>query len=213
MRGLFFKNCISCKYQPTPRFMNSQSIEKEIELLETFNKKGESYANANGSFGWRNPIRQDTGRILQSLCMAHNPKRILEIGTAHGLSALYLYLGAGEQVGMDTIEFDAPVAQDTQGRFDALGVAIKVLTGDANEVITTLSGVYDLVFFDAQKSHYAGQLQLLLEKNLIGKGTLLLADNVIDREEECKDFLNWFVRENIHHTIIPTECGLLVARL
>lgn len=193
--------------------MNTLDIEKEIELLETFNKKGESYANANGSFGWRNPIRQDTGRILQGLTLSRNPNRILEIGTAHGLSALYLYLGASDNTEMHTIEFDAPVAKDTQNRFDTLGANIKVLQGDGMEVISTLTGSYDLVFFDAQKSHYATQLQLLLEKNLVGPGTLILADNVIDREEECTAFLDWFNQENIQHTIIPTECGLLVACL
>ena len=68
-------------------------------------------------------------------------------------------------------------------------------------------------FFDAQKSHYFQQLNLLIEKNLIQKGSVLLADNVIDRQEECHEFLNWFTENNINHTIIPTECGLLVATL
>jgi predicted O-methyltransferase YrrM len=190
-------------------------IYTEIERLERFSKKGESYANENGSFGWRNPIRQDTGRILQSLVIAANPRRILEIGTAHGLSALYLYSGLQEknEVIFDTIEFDKTVAQDTHERFNKLNVSIKVRAGEAMEVIGLLTNPYDLIFFDAQKSHYYKQLMALIEKKLIGKGTLLLADNVIDRKEECQEFLNWFQLNQINHTIIPTECGLLVARL
>lgn len=192
-----------------------QDINNEINILEGFSKKGESYTNTNGSFGWRNPIRQDTGRILQSLVIVKNPKRILEIGTAHGLSALYLYSGINDtnELVFDTIEFDTAVAQDTQERFDSLQVSINVHAGEAMEIIDTLSGKYDLVFFDAQKSHYFKQLNLLVENGLIGKDTLILADNVIDREEECKEFLDWFIANKINHSIIPTECGLLVANL
>jgi hypothetical protein len=40
-----------------------------------------------------------------------------------------------------------------------------------------------------------------------------MADNVVDREEECRNFLNWFIENNINHYILQTECGLLVAHL
>jgi predicted O-methyltransferase YrrM len=70
-----------------------------------------------------------------------------------------------------------------------------------------------MVFFDAQKSHYHQQLMALLDKKLIGKGTVIMADNVVDREEECRNFLNWFIENNINHYILQTECGLLVAHL
>ncbi len=118
-----------------------------------------------------------------------------------------------EEFIFDTIEFDPLVANDTQERFDKLNIPIKVLSGEAMEVISKLETNYDLVFFDAQKSHYFKQLNLLIERGLIGKNTLLLADNVIDRQDECADFLNWFKSNKINHTIIPTECGLLVATL
>ena len=85
--------------------------------------------------------------------------------------------------------------------------------GEALDMINKLEGTYDLIFFDAQKSHYKRQLDLLLEKNLVKKGTLLLADNVIDRSEECAEFLHYFLENGINHTIIQTECGLLVGKL
>ena len=77
-------------------FMHRIEVISEIELLEKFSKQEESYTNSSGSYGWRNPIRSDTGIILQSLVIAEDPVRILEIGTAHGLSALYLALGMNE---------------------------------------------------------------------------------------------------------------------
>jgi predicted O-methyltransferase YrrM len=193
--------------------MMTERVRREIELLESYNKQGESYSDGRGRYGWRNPIRGDTGGLLQALVVAADPSRILEIGTAHGLSALYLISGARSGTTMDTIEFDADVAVETQQRMDACNMPVNVCCGEALEVIEGLEGRYDLVFFDAQKNQYKPQLEKLLERGLAGSGTLLLADNVIDRAEECADFLRWFIDRDIPHHIIGTECGLLVAKL
>ena len=195
---------------------NLTAVRQEIENLETYEKHGESYANADGRHGWRNPIREDTGAILESLTLAAAPKRILEIGTAHGLSALYFVAGLDDwsKAHIDTIEFHEEVAAATSERMKSLAVPVKVLCGEAGEVIENqLDGHYDVVFFDAQKSLYHGQLLALLEKGLIGPGTLLLADNVNDRRAECEAFVAWFAEKGLLHRIIPTECGLLVCRL
>lgn len=191
----------------------TELVRREIELLETYSKQGESYSDGKGRYGWRNPIRGDTGGLLQALVVTANPSRMLEIGTAHGLSALYLISGARAGTTLDTIEFDADVAFDTQQRMDACNIPVTVCCGEALEVIDGLDGHYDLVFFDAQKNHYKAQLERLLAKNLVGPGTVLLADNVIDRAEECADFLGWFHERDIPHHILQTECGLLVAKL
>ncbi len=195
--------------------MKTEKIRNEIEMLESFSKQGESYTNDNGSFGWRNPIRQDTGPLLVDLTSKASPKRVLEIGTAHGLSTLYLVCGLKKELNpvIDTIEFDSQVAESTKNRMSQLEVPVKVHHGEAMEVIDQLSGSYDLVFFDAQKNHYFKQLKSLLSKGLIGKGSVILADNVIDRKTECQPFLDWFTENDIPHEIIPTECGLLFAKL
>lgn len=193
-----------------------QAVQTEIDNLETFEKHGESYANADGRHGWRNPIRSDTGPIIEAIVMANSPKRILEIGTAHGLSALYFIAGSEDwdAVHMDTIEFHEEVAAATQERMDKLGVPVKVLCGEAGAVIREqLETPYDMVFFDAQKSLYNEQLLALIDRGLIGPGTVLLADNVTDRQAECQSFLDWFVEHGLLHRIVPTECGLLVCRL
>lgn len=198
--------------------MNAQmkAVLQEIENLETYEKQGESYANADGRHGWRNPIREDTGAILEALTLAAAPKRVLEIGTAHGLSALYFVAGLADwsAAHIDTIEFHEEVAAATAERMAGLGVPVRVLCGEAGEVIAgELEGHYDMVFFDAQKSLYRSQLQGLLDRGLIGPGTVLLADNVNDRREECADFVAWFSEQGLAHRIVPTECGLLVCRL
>lgn len=191
--------------------MNKTAVIAEIEKLELLDKQGESYTNSEGRYGWRNPIRQDTGKILTSLLLAKNPARVLEIGTAHGLSTLYLMLGMNaSKAAIDTIEFDQEVAESTQQRMDRLQVPVNVLMGDAEEVIDRLEESYDVVFFDAQKNKYFDQLIALLNRGCIKSGTLILADNVSDRREECSQFLKWFSENDKEHTVIDTECGLLV---
>lgn len=195
--------------------MTTSLIEQEIQLLETFSKQGDSYTNNEGRYGWRNPIRSDTGDLLRCLTLSAAPRRTLEIGTGHGLSALYMVSGLSDhaQQHIDTIEFDADVARSSQARFDTCRAPVTVKQGEAVDVIGQLSGSYDMVFFDAQKNHYLRQLLALLERKLIGPGTVILADNVIDRRSECEDFLAWFGATPVDHYILRTECGLLVAHL
>ncbi|MDQ8168348.1 MAG: hypothetical protein P3C09_11370 [Gemmatimonadota bacterium] len=193
--------------------MMTERVRREIDLLESFSKQGESYSDSTGRYGWRNPIREDTGGLLQALVVTADPARMLEIGTAHGLSGLYLISGARAGTTLDTIEFDVAVAAATQQRMRDCQVPVTVRCGEALTVIDGLAGRYDLVFFDAQKNQYQSQLERLLARGLVGPGTVLLADNVIDRAEECADFLRWFIDREIPHHIIQTECGLLVAKL
>lgn len=195
--------------------MNSD-IQHEIDRLEAMSKQGESYANAEGRHGWRNPIRSDTGPLLSGLVSKHGARRILEVGTAHGLSALHLCRGWSTTEGchMDTIEFHEEVAAASQERFNRLALPIRVHAGEAMAVIQgELTGVYDLVFLDAQKSHYGNQWRALCALDLVGKGTLLLADNVIDRAEECASLFEALKEQGVPYHIEQTECGLLVATL
>ncbi|MFM8916936.1 MAG: O-methyltransferase [Bacteroidota bacterium] len=195
--------------------MNRDHIIAEINLLERQSKQGESYSDGKDRYGWRNPIRKDTGPLLKSLVITRNPVNVLEIGTAHGLSALYLVDGFQDfnKQHLDTIDFDLSVAQSTQERMDRLNVPIKVHHGDALDVFPKLKTFFEIVFFDAQKNQYLPQLKSLIELGLIGDGTVILADNVLDRKEECMPFLKWFQENNINNHIITTECGLLVAHL
>lgn len=139
---------------------------------------------------------------------------MLEIGTAHGLSAFYLIQGTDKvSCSLDTIEFDPEVATQSPLLMDRFSVPVNVLAGEAIAVIEGLKEKYDLVFLDVQKSHYGKQIKRLWDRGLRGKGTVILADNVLDRAFEVKDFIQWFEENHLPYTIIPTECGLLVSKL
>jgi predicted O-methyltransferase YrrM len=195
--------------------MNRAGIQQEIDLLETISKQGESYSDGKNRYGWRNPVRKDTGTLLKAFSLSVAPQHTLEIGTAHGLSALYLVDGFADfsHQTLDTIDFDESVSQSTQDRMRRLNVPVTVHYGDALDVFPRLTKKYGLVFFDAQKNQYLPQMQSLLNLNLIGTGTIILADNVLDRKAECQPFLDWFSENRINNHIIATECGLLVARI
>lgn len=193
---------------------DTAAVAAAIATLETLDKQGESYGDANGRHGWRNPIRQDTGHLLTTLTLAASPARVLEVGTGHGLSTLYLASGLTRpDAALDTIELDPRVADGVRRRVADLGLPVQVFDGDALEVIAGLEHAYDLVFLDAQKDQYLPYLMALRDRGLLRPGAVILADNVIDRREECRAFLDWFAANDVPHRVIATECGLLVARL
>lgn len=177
-----------------------------IDRLEAMPKQGESYDH-KGRHGWANPIRMDTGPFLQAFA-ALGVKRILEIGTAHGLSACYLGMNGAEII---SIEWDEARAKDAQANLNEAGINAKVLNGDAMKIIPTLTGNFDLVFMDANKDGYMEQFLAILDAGLIHNGTIILADNVVDRRKECENFLHYMKSHS--SVIIPTECGLLVATI
>jgi len=186
-----------------------EMLSEVITRLEEMPKQGASY-DEKGRHGWRNPIRTDTGSLLTNLVRIKQPLLILEIGTAYGLSTCYLGQGKPD-ARIVTIEWDEEVAKEAQANLNVAGLYARVMHGDAMEVIRKVPGQFDVVFFDANKDGYLEQFMLLQERRLLAPKCLILADNVIDRQKECQDFLDHMKRYDA--VIVPTECGLLVASL
>lgn len=188
---------------------------KVIQRLEAMPKQGERYEGGS-DMARRNPIRGDTGWLLYSLVLAAKPFHILEIGTAYGLSTCYLGAALPNSgATIHTIEFDPEVAKQAQTNLDEAKVRAKVWAGDALQVIPDMKGKviakFGVVFLDADKSSYLRYLGALKDADLLMPNALILADNVIDRAHEVKDFMN-FVKV-LPHTVLQTECGLLVAQM
>ncbi len=120
-----------------------------------------------------------TARLLFLLSALAKPKRILEIGSAIGYSALTLYLGANQDTKIVTIEKDEErflLARNHFREFGALG-DIKPICGDAEEVIETLEGTFDMVFIDAAKGASMRYFEKILPKTR--PGSLIVTDNVL----------------------------------
>lgn len=193
------------------------SVDEVIARLEAMDKQGERY-DGGSQLARRNPIRADTGPILQALITARKPNLVLELGTAYGLSGCYIASVLKQGARMDSIEFDEATAKQAQANFNEAGLPVKVHHGDATEALLRIMIAgngnkprYSCVFLDHDKRQYAKHLQFLIDNGMLMPDCLILADNVIDRATECAEFLQFM--KQYPHVIVPTECGLLVGRV
>ncbi len=104
-------------------------------------------------------------------------KRVLEVGTGRGLTALALLLAGAEHV--TAIERDSARISSALENFAAFGISARVelLEGDAADILPRLSGTYDLVFLDCAKVQYRRFLPDC--KRLLRAGGVLCADDVL----------------------------------
>lgn len=119
------------------------------------------------------------GAVLTMITKLLRPKKILEIGTFTGYSALCFAEGLADDGELHTIELDESLRAIATRYFDASPHRQKIHQhfGRAREIIPTLPGPFDLVFLDADKRGYLNYFELVLP--LMPSGGLLLADNVL----------------------------------
>jgi predicted O-methyltransferase YrrM len=124
-------------------------------------------------------IRQDMQSFLKTLLAIHRPKRILEVGTAVGFSALLMAQNTEPDCHITTIEkYEKRILQARQN-FARAGMdgRITLLEGDALAIMETLTESYDLIFMDAAKGQYIHFLPQALR--LLRRGGVLISDNVL----------------------------------
>lgn len=127
------------------------------------------------------------GRFLSMISRMLQPKRILEIGTFTGYSALCLSEGLQEAGELHTIDNNEELAERCKRYFYEAGMHKKIIlhTGEALDIIPSLAGPFDLVFIDADKPNYKRYFELVLDK--IPSGGIILADNVLYHGEVLLD--------------------------
>ncbi len=124
-------------------------------------------------------IRKSTQILLKFLLAYAKPKRILEVGTAIGFSALLMSEYAPEDCHITTIEKyekRIPAAKENFAQAKKEG-QITLLEGDATEILKELQPSYDFIFMDAAKGQYIHFLPEILR--LLSPGGLLVSDNVL----------------------------------
>ena len=124
------------------------------------------------------------GRVLSMLSHMIRPKRILELGTFTGYSALCLAEGLAEGGRLITIEHNDELEETIQRNIakSPLSNRIELIIGDAVEVISNQFSVFsnqpfDLVFIDADKREYCAYLEAVYP--LVPVGGFILADNTL----------------------------------
>ncbi|MCP1109943.1 putative O-methyltransferase YrrM [Lachnospiraceae bacterium PM6-15] len=130
-------------------------------------------------------IKRETQSLLKVLIQMKKPKRILEIGTAIGYSALLMkaYAIKAQITTIENYPKRLELARENFQKLDEEG-QINLIAGDAGEVITGLDETYDVIFVDGPKGQYIGYLEDLLR--LLAPEGILVTDNILQDGDVCK---------------------------
>ncbi len=124
-------------------------------------------------------IRLETASLLKFFVTLTRPKKILEVGTAVGYSAILMSQYLEEGATITTIEKYEPRIPIAKENFKRAGKedVITLLEGDALEILKGLDGSYDMIFMDAAKAQYIYYLPEVIR--LLKTGGLLISDNIL----------------------------------
>lgn len=136
-------------------------------------------------------LRPDKGHVLARVIHEVKPKRILEVGTLIGYSAILMAGELESDAHLITIEIHANEAEMARENIKRAEVSprIDVVVGDAIEVIPKLAGKFDMVFIDAEKAEYLHYLRLVERK--LHRGSVVVADNAGIFADQMKDYLDY----------------------
>ena len=181
------------------------------------------------------------GRVLSMLSQMIQPKRILELGTFTGYSALCLAEGLSENGKLITIEHNDEMEDSIRRNLalSPLGEKIELKIGEATEILKQRGNEianqleedsekqekFDLVFIDADKKEYCDYLDLVLP--LMQEGGWILADNTLwdghivdpayDKDKQTiglRDFNDKIMaNEHLEKVILPLRDGLTIIRV
>ncbi len=167
---------------------------------------------------------QVQGKFLEFISCMINPENILEIGTYTGYSAICLAKGlkpGGKLVTIDINEELTPMVKKYIS-LEKLEDQMEVLTGNAMQIIPTLTQQFDLVFIDADKHNYSNYFDLVIDK--VRPGGWILADNVLwsgkviaqnmDKDTTAIDAYNKKIHKDqrVENVIISIRDGINIAR-
>lgn len=163
------------------------------------------------------------GQLLKMLIQISGAKRILELGTFTGYSALMMAEALPKDGQIITIEMNGRYQEIAAKHFEEFDSEhkIRLLGGDARELMGMLEGVFDLIFIDADKLSYEWYYEKSLQ--LLENGGLLVVDNVLwdgtvlEPKEAKAEAINHFNRqvtedERVEQILLPIRDGLTLIR-
>tara|TARA_R110000868_G_scaffold304437_21_gene565398 strand:+ start:28622 stop:29281 length:660 start_codon:yes stop_codon:yes gene_type:complete len=163
------------------------------------------------------------GQLLKMLIKISGAKRVLEIGTFTGYSAIMMAEALPEYGEVITLEMNLRYQNLAQKHFDGskVGSKIKMIRGNAQETIDELEGNFDLVYLDGDKLRYSFYFEKVLP--MLKSGGLIIADNVLwdgtvlnpeDAKAEAIAEFNRLVAndERVEQVLLPVRDGVNVIR-
>jgi predicted O-methyltransferase YrrM len=124
-------------------------------------------------------VSPNQGKLLYILARSIAARRILEIGTLGGYSAIWLARALPADGKLFTLEINPETAEVARGNIAGAGLAdqVEIRVGPALQTMARLKGPFDLVFIDANKDQSPQYFAAALEKTR--KGGLIIVDNVV----------------------------------
>jgi len=162
-------------------------MKKSLDPVETVLREIE----ALGKRSFIPSIGPVKGKILAEIVKKTRPKRILEVGALYGYSAILMAKNSPPKAEIISVEKNPEhvrMAMENIRRANMEG-RIRVIEGDGRTELERLSGSFDLVFLDAEKTQYLAYLKAV-EKNL-HKGSVIVADNVGIFKDQMQDYLEY----------------------
>ncbi len=164
------------------------------------------------------------GRFLSMISRMVKPKRILEIGTYTGYSAICLAEGLSLGGQLITLDVNEELESKARGYFIKAGLenVIDYRIGNALRILPDLQVNFDLVFIDADKENYSNYFDLVIDK--VSAGGYLMADNVLwsgkvldakpDKDTRAILEFNKKVQADsrVENVLVPIRDGILMIR-
>lgn len=174
-------------------------------------------------------IMDDTLNVIAKYLKKIKPKKILEIGTAVGYSAICFSEFLEKDGKIDTIEREKERVNEANENIKKAGVEekIHIYEGDAVEILPTLNEKYNVVFIDAAKGKYPFFLKEALR--MIEPNGIIFADNILYKGYVMSDYnkhkqrtavrnLREYIKEVSENPDLETEIlevgdGLAISRI
>jgi len=173
-------------------------------------------------------VAPPTGALLHVLALARGARRMIEVGTAIGVSTLYLARALPPGGTIVSFEVDPQRHQDARDYLGRAGVLDRadLRLEDARAGLRSLSGEFDMAFLDGVKAQYGDYFDVLTP--LLGHGAVLVVDNVLmsGTVAEGRSDGNWTEaqiatarafnarltsHQDLTATVAPVGDGLLIA--
>ena len=166
------------------------------------------------------------GRILSLISKIISPKKILEIGTYTGYSAICLCEGMDKDGILHTIDNNKELVEIQNKYFKKANLKDKIVQhlGDAKNIITSIDEEFDIVFIDADKESYPEYYDLIINK--VRSGGIIIADNIlwsgkilekVEKDDQATksiiEFNNKIIEDDrVKNIILPIRDGLNIVR-
>jgi predicted O-methyltransferase YrrM len=169
-------------------------------------------------------IGPECGRLLYLLTQISGAKRIFEMGSAIGYSAIWFARAAGPEAEIYFTDGDSKNADLARENFKRAGVTgqIHILTGDAVDLLGTVPGDFDVILIDVYKHQYPGALRKSIPR--LKHGGLVIADNVLwsgkvteaPKDDATRGILEFneivYASKELFPIIVPLRDGVAVCR-